>query len=59
MITAPCKDCLDRCVGCHSKCEKYIEYDIQNKKRREAEAKRKAAEREYDAAQWKRFYKYR
>lgn len=23
---APCKDCEDRELGCHSKCEKYIEY---------------------------------
>lgn len=23
-IKAPCKDCADRIVGCHSTCEKYI-----------------------------------
>jgi hypothetical protein len=23
---APCKDCPDRFVGCHSTCEKYIQY---------------------------------
>ena len=22
----PCKDCLDRCVGCHSSCEGYIKW---------------------------------
>jgi hypothetical protein len=32
MTTAPCKNCVDRCVGCHSKCKKYIEYDITRKK---------------------------
>ena len=23
---APCKDCADRTVGCHGKCEKYLAY---------------------------------
>ena len=26
IIDSPCKDCKDRYLGCHSKCEKYIEY---------------------------------
>ena len=26
MNIAPCKDCKDRHVGCHGKCEKYLEY---------------------------------
>lgn len=26
----PCKDCQDRHVGCHGKCEKYQEFDRQN-----------------------------
>lgn len=25
-MQAPCKDCPDRVVGCHSTCEKYIEF---------------------------------
>lgn len=25
-MNAPCKDCMERYVGCHSKCEKYIAY---------------------------------
>ena len=25
-IIAPCKDCPDRCLYCHSHCEKYAEY---------------------------------
>lgn len=25
-MSAPCKDCPDRVVGCHSKCEKYISF---------------------------------
>lgn len=25
-MQAPCKDCPDRFVGCHSTCDKYIEF---------------------------------
>ena len=25
-VWAPCKDCPDRVIGCHSHCEKYAEY---------------------------------
>ena len=25
LIGSACKDCTDRCVGCHSKCEKYLQ----------------------------------
>lgn len=25
-MTAPCKDCPNRVVGCHSTCEQYIKY---------------------------------
>ena len=43
MVTAPCKDCADRKMGCHSICEKYKEFKkiseeekrIIDKKRRE------------------------
>ena len=34
MKISPCKDCPDRKTGCHSKCQKYIEYDSANKARR-------------------------
>ena len=27
-LTAPCKDCTDRSVGCHGKCEKYQAYRV-------------------------------
>jgi len=37
-IVAPCKDCKERSIGCHSKCEKYKEFktanDAYNKKTR-------------------------
>lgn len=26
MISDPCYECKDRAIGCHSKCEKYIEW---------------------------------
>ena len=26
-MLAPCKDCPDRVLGCHSVCEKYIAFD--------------------------------
>ena len=29
-MRSPCKDCPDRKLGCHSICEKYIEYTKQN-----------------------------
>ena len=25
-VVAPCKDCQERKIGCHSDCEKYLEY---------------------------------
>ena len=27
METSPCKDCKERHVGCHSTCEKYLEWN--------------------------------
>lgn len=37
MTECPCKECADRFIGCHGKCEKYktwrAEYDEINKKR--------------------------
>lgn len=30
--SSPCKDCKDRKLGCHSVCDKYIEYSKQNEK---------------------------
>ena len=34
-MNAPCKDCKERTLGCHSKWEKYIAFDRENQKRRE------------------------
>lgn len=35
MIVAPCKDCKDRVLGCHSKCEKYIAFKKEMAKEKE------------------------
>lgn len=32
---SPCRDCPDRCPGCHSKCEKYLAYKLDTKAYRE------------------------
>ena len=32
----PCKDCEDRELGCHSTCEKYIEFTKEKAKERKA-----------------------
>lgn len=31
-MLAPCKDCKDREIGCHSKCERYKEFVEENEK---------------------------
>jgi hypothetical protein len=30
MILSPCKDCEDRALGCHSICERYIDFQKEN-----------------------------
>ena len=46
-MVAPCKNCKDRFIDidknvtCHASCEKYLEYDAQNKARYEVSAQRK------------------
>jgi len=42
---APCMECTNRTVGCHSKCEVYAEWNSQWKKIR-SEIKQKAREEE-------------
>ena len=38
-ITAPCKDCPDRHINCHSSCERYAEYKKKNNEQREKDYK--------------------
>lgn len=33
-MTAPCKDCTERKVGCHGNCQKYHEFSAECEKRR-------------------------
>ena len=40
-VVNPCLDCEDRAVGCHSTCEKYISWKVQEDKRKEVIAKNK------------------
>lgn len=35
-MNAPCKDCCKRYVGCHGRCEKYLEYYKANQERLES-----------------------
>lgn len=44
MINAPCKDCENRHVGCHSTCEAYIEAKRQHNITKEQEDKRRRLE---------------
>lgn len=32
-MNAPCKDCCKRYVGCHGRCEKYLEFKKSNDER--------------------------
>lgn len=32
MAQAPCKDCNDRQLGCHDRCEKYLNFKAENEK---------------------------
>lgn len=42
----PCKDCLDRQIGCHSSCEKYLEWNRQHKKDKEELDKKRAYDKQ-------------
>lgn len=36
MIKSPCKDCVDRHIGCHARCERYATYKAKNAQIKEA-----------------------
>lgn len=40
---APCKDCTERHIGCHSECEKYARFCAENEKRKELQRRDKMA----------------
>lgn len=43
---APCKDCSDRCVGCHATCNKYIEWKTREQERKTATEELNKTQRE-------------
>lgn len=46
-ITAPCKDCPDHAMGCHSKCDKYAEFKKQVEEYNETVRKAKKIDKEF------------
>ena len=55
-MKAPCKDCPDRQVNCHSTCEKYIEYKKECDRLRQehiAQSEANQYERERNAKRYK------
>lgn len=52
MIIAPCKDCVGRELGCHSKCERYASYRAA--KDEEGNKRRKIREREAEHCDYRR-----
>ncbi len=34
-MTPPCKDCKDRVVGCHAKCERYAKWRVDHAKEKD------------------------
>lgn len=43
----PCKDCKDRYLGCHDRCEKYQQFKKRNDEIREKERREKLINFEY------------
>lgn len=39
MCKAPCKDCMDRCIGCHGKCGKYAKFQEDNLREKQLRSK--------------------
>lgn len=52
MASAPCKDCQDRFSGCHSSCEKYLEF--KKKDQEEKEAIREEKSRRYAVSDFRK-----
>ena len=56
-LSAPCKDCVDRAVGCHSACDKYKKFAYDRKEYvRKVNAYRRK-EREYMEVKHASIYK--
>lgn len=50
-MTAPCLNCENRKLGCHSSCEKYIKFDTERKKIREIRLKENEL-RDFNRERW-------
>ena len=35
-VQSPCKECQDRAVGCHAKCERYADFKAESERERKA-----------------------
>lgn len=61
MEKPPCKDCADRYLGCHSKCEKYIDWNKrwqENKDTRQDKLSTEFAVRDMNRNRKRSFGKY-
>ena len=61
MAEAPCKDCPNRFVGCHSVCNKYISYRAEKDKEAEVRLERmnnNTQMYDYKRAKYKRLRRY-
>ena len=54
MIKAPCKDCADRDLGCHSTCKPYKEYKKEHERGTEAMKRERDAVNNYVSFQIER-----
>lgn len=43
--TGPCKNCNDRCVGCHASCLRYIDWTQQNSVLKECKREQESIDR--------------
>ena len=56
--TPPCKDCTDREIGCHSNCEKYIEWKNEHNRKREVLRKDEDIKDFIEDLKYRRYEKY-
>ena len=56
-LSAPCKDCADRAVGCHSACDKYKQFVNERKEYVQKVKACRRKDREYIEARQASIYK--
>ena len=56
-LSAPCKDCGDRVIGCHSTCEKYKQFASERKEYVQKVKACRRKDREYVEARQASIYK--